>query len=116
MGGAGAESGAAAVDRHLMKSAELLLAVVMPAVVGLALVAPNVAALVLGRAFQQSAAQLIPILVFAWLFQTISTQFVQVSFHLAKKPHLMVFQGIGNLVVNIAAMVILVPPVSLTGV
>jgi len=110
-----AKGGRAAVDAHLIKSAELLLAVVTPAAVGLALVSGNVAALILGPEFQRSAALLIPVLVFAWLFQTISAQFVQVSFHLAKNPQMMVFQGIGSLVVNVAAMVILVPRFQLIG-
>ncbi|QCK88534.1 polysaccharide biosynthesis protein [Phreatobacter aquaticus] len=110
-----AEDGPAAVDRHLTKSGELLLAVVLPAVVGLALVAPHLAALILGPEFRDTAAGLIPILVFAWLFQTISMQFVQVSFHLAKKPMLMVFHGAASLVVNVVAMVFLVGPFGLKG-
>jgi O-antigen/teichoic acid export membrane protein len=110
-----AENGRDAVDAHLMKSTELLLAVVLPAVVGLALVAPQAAALILGQEFQQSATRLMPILSFAWLFQTVSTQFAHVSFHLAKRPRLMVFQGCGNLLVNVAAMVVLVPRFQLVG-
>ena len=109
------EGGRAAVDAHLIKSAELLLAVVTPAAVGLAIVAPNVASLILGSEFHDAAATLIPILVFASLFQTISTQFVHVSFHLAKKPRLMAVQGAGNLAVNVVAMVVLVPRFHLVG-
>jgi O-antigen/teichoic acid export membrane protein len=110
-----AEEGPAAVDTHLTKSGELLLAVVLPAVVGLALVAPHLAALILGPEFRDTAAGLIPILVFAWLFQTISMQFVQVSFHLAKKPMLMVIHGSASLVVNVVAMFFLVGPFGLKG-
>jgi O-antigen/teichoic acid export membrane protein len=110
-----AESGREAVDAHLVKSLELLLSVVTPAVVGLAIVAPNVASLILGPEFHETAARLIPILVFAQLFQTISTQFVHVSFHLAKKPQLMAVQGAGNLAVNVVAMVVLVPRFHLVG-
>ncbi|MCA0319019.1 MAG: lipopolysaccharide biosynthesis protein [Proteobacteria bacterium] len=110
-----AEEGAAAADEHLTRSGELLLAVVMPAVVGLAIVAPHFAALILGPEFRDTAAVLIPILVFAWLFQTISQQFVQVSFHLAKKPSLMVAHGTVILVVNVVAMALLVRPFGLKG-
>jgi O-antigen/teichoic acid export membrane protein len=110
-----AEEGVAAADEHLTRSGELLLAVVMPAVVGLAIVAPHFAALILGPEFRDTAAVLIPILVFAWLFQTISQQFVQVSFHLAKKPSLMVTHGTVILVVNVIAMALLVRPFGLKG-
>ncbi|QCI63702.1 lipopolysaccharide biosynthesis protein [Phreatobacter stygius] len=110
-----AEDGPAAVDAHLTKSGELLLAVVMPAVVGLAIVAPHLAALILGPEFRATAASLIPILVFAWLFQTISQQFVQVSFHLAKKPKLMVAHGTAILIVNVLAMLLLVGRFGLAG-
>jgi O-antigen/teichoic acid export membrane protein len=110
-----AEDGVAAADEHLTRSGELLLAVVMPAVVGLAIVAPHFAALILGPEFRDTAAVLIPILVFAWLFQTISQQFVQVSFHLAKKPSLMVAHGTVILVVNVIAMALLVRPFGLKG-
>jgi O-antigen/teichoic acid export membrane protein len=110
-----AEEGVAAADEHLTRSGELLLAVVMPAVVGLAIVAPQFAALILGPEFRDTAAVLIPILVFAWLFQTISQQFVQVSFHLAKKPSLMVAHGTVILVVNVVAMALLVRPFGLKG-
>jgi O-antigen/teichoic acid export membrane protein len=110
-----AEDGPAAVDAHLTRSGELLLAVVMPAVAGLAIVAPHLAALILGPEFRAAAAELIPILVFAWLFQTISQQFVQVSFHLAKKPTLMVVHGSAILVVNVIAMTLLVGRFGLKG-
>jgi O-antigen/teichoic acid export membrane protein len=110
-----AEEGVDAVDAHLTRSGELLLAVVMPAVVGLAIVAPHFAALILGPEFRDTAASLIPILVFAWLFQTVSQQFVQVSFHLAKKPSLMVAHGTAILVVNLIAMALLVPRFGLIG-
>jgi O-antigen/teichoic acid export membrane protein len=110
-----AEEGVAAADAHLTKSGELLLAVVMPAVVGLAIVAPHFAALILGPEFRATAATLIPILVFAWLFQTISQQFVHVSFHLAKKPLLMVAHGAVILLVNVVAMALLVPRFGLAG-
>lgn len=110
-----AEEGPAAADAHLTRSGELLLAVVLPAVVGLAIVAPHFAALILGPEFRDTAAALIPILVFAWLFQTISQQFVQVSFHLAKKPSLMVAHGTAILIVNVVAMALLVRPFGLKG-
>lgn len=109
------EGGRAAADDHLARSGELMLAVILPAVVGLAIVAPHLATLILGEAFRATAAALIPILAFAWLFQVISQQYVQVSFHLAKKPRLLVLHGLAALVANVVAMLVLVPRYGLKG-
>ncbi|WP_439574519.1 lipopolysaccharide biosynthesis protein [Phreatobacter sp.] len=109
------EGGRAAADDHLTRSGELMLAVILPAVVGLAIIAPHLAELILGEAFRATAAALIPILAYAWLFQVISQQYVQVSFHLAKKPRLLVLHGLAALVVNVACMLVLVPRFGLKG-
>jgi O-antigen/teichoic acid export membrane protein len=109
------EGGRAAADEHLARSGELMLAVILPAVVGLAIVAPHLAALILGESFRPTAAALIPILAFAWLFQVISQQYVQVSFHLAKRPPLLVLHGLSALLANVLAMVVLVPVLGLKG-
>ncbi len=110
-----AQDGHTAANRHLMETAEVLLTVLMPMVVGLALVAPGFASLILGPEFRDAAANLIPILVFAWLFRSISYQFVHVSFQLAKKPSLMGAQGMIILAINIIGMVVLVPRFQLVG-
>jgi O-antigen/teichoic acid export membrane protein len=110
-----AEGGKARADGQLLASAELLLAVVLPAVVGLAIVAAPFAALVLGPEFRDIAALLIPILAFAWLFQAITHQYVQVSFHLAKAPHFLLLQGVVLLCVNVAATLLLVPRFGIVG-
>ncbi|EJL49713.1 membrane protein involved in the export of O-antigen and teichoic acid [Rhizobium sp. CF122] len=110
-----AQDGQKATNRHLMETAEVLLSVLMPMVVGLALVAPGFASLILGAEFRDAAATLIPILVFAWLFRSISYQFVHVSFQLAKKPSLMGAQGMIILAINIIGMFVLVPRFQLAG-
>ncbi len=110
-----ANDGHKATNRHLMETAEVLLTVLMPMVVGLALVAPGFASLILGAEFRDAAATLIPILVFAWLFRSISYQFVHVSFQLAKKPGLMGAQGLIILAINIIGMLVLVPRFQLVG-
>lgn len=109
------EEGPRAADLHLSRSGELLLATILPAVVGLAIVAPHLAALVLGPQFRDSAIELMPILVFACLFQAISQQFVHVSFHLAKKPVLLFLHGCVALSVNVVGMFLLVPAYGLKG-
>lgn len=104
-----------AATRHMLHSMELLLGVLMPAVVGMALVAGKLSGLVLGGEFHEAAANLIPIIAFAWLFRSISYQFIHVSFQLHKKPLLMIAQGVVTLASNIVAMSILIPRYQLLG-
>ncbi|MBW9114076.1 oligosaccharide flippase family protein [Rhizobium cauense] len=110
-----AQDGHKATNRHLLETTEILLTVLMPMVVGLGLVAPGFASLILGAEFRDAAAVLIPILVFAWLFRSVSYQFVHVSFQLAKKPSLMAAQGVIILAINIIGMFVLVPRYQLVG-
>jgi O-antigen/teichoic acid export membrane protein len=103
-----AQGGIAAARPHLERSAELLFAVLLPATIGLVLISPGLANFILGTEFRATAATVMPILCFAWLFQAISHSFVHTSFHLAQRPVLLVCHGAATLVVNILATVILV--------
>lgn len=110
-----AEGGREQADRQLNLSIEMLLTVVLPAVIGLALVAPAFSLLMLGSEFRDMAAHLIPILSFAWLFQAVTQQYVHVSFHLAKTSGFLLMQGTVLLAVNLVLTVLLVPAWGLTG-
>lgn len=110
-----ADEGREATDRHLVQSAELLLAIVMPAAVGLAIIAPYFANVVFGPEFRETAAVLIPILCLAWLLQGFSQQYVQVSFYIAKTPGLLAMQCLSVLIANLAMIVPLVNAFGLKG-
>jgi O-antigen/teichoic acid export membrane protein len=110
-----ADGGARDARPHLEFSFEILLAAVLPAVVGVAFTSSYIAGIVLGSDYRETAAQIIPILAFAWLFQSISQSYVHASFHLAKKPLLTTLQGVGMLLVNLAAMPVLIAKFGLAG-
>jgi O-antigen/teichoic acid export membrane protein len=93
--------------QHLELSFEILLAVILPAVVGFALTSNFVAGIVLGSEYRETASQILPILAFAWLFQSITQSYVHVSFHLAKRPLLITLQGVGMLLINLLTMPLL---------
>jgi len=97
--------GPAEANWKLAQSFELLFAIVLPAVVGVALTADHIAELILGAEFRSSAQAIMPILAFAWLSQSISQQYVQASFHLAQKPVLIIVHGAGALLVNAALII-----------
>jgi O-antigen/teichoic acid export membrane protein len=110
-----ASGGEASARRHLELSFEILLAVIFPAVVGFALTSNFVAAIVLGAQYRETAAQILPILAFAWLFQSITQSYVHVSFHLAKTPSWITLQGVGMLAMNLLTMPLLTIRFGLTG-
>jgi O-antigen/teichoic acid export membrane protein len=110
-----AAGGRGAARAHLESGAELLFAILLPGVVGLALTSPYVAAVVLGPSFRQAAVTIMPILAFAWLFQSISQSYIHISFHLAKKPQLVIVQSVGTLAANAAALPLLVVKFGLPG-
>jgi O-antigen/teichoic acid export membrane protein len=110
-----ASGGEASARRHLELSFEILLAVIFPAVVGFALTSNFVVAIVLGAQYRETAAQILPILAFAWLFQSITQSYVHVSFHLAKTPSWITLQGVGMLAMNLLTMPLLTIRFGLTG-
>jgi O-antigen/teichoic acid export membrane protein len=110
-----AQGGVDAARPHLERAAELLFAVLLPATVGLALISPDLANLVLGPDFRTTASAVMPILCFAWLFQAISQSFVHTSFHLAQRPGLLACHGAATLVINIVATIVLVSRFAFVG-
>lgn len=109
------EGGADLARPHLLFSFEILLAAVLPAVIGVAMTSNYIAGVVLGVEFRETAAQIIPILVFAWLFQAVSQSYIHASFHLAKTPVLMTTQSISMLLINISVMPLLIARYGLVG-
>lgn len=89
---------------HLEESGELLLAILLPLSIGAAMTSPHLASFLLGPAFRETAATIMPILAFAWLFSSISNSYVHISFHLAKRPELTIAHGAATLAVNICSL------------
>jgi O-antigen/teichoic acid export membrane protein len=101
--------------RHLADGAEILFAVMLPAAVGLAIAAPQVAGTILGPEYRLAAAQLIPWLAFAFFFHSVSQQFVQLSFGLAEKPYLYIRHTAAIFFINLALMLPLVKTFGVVG-
>lgn len=105
----------AATTRHLADGAEILIAVMLPAAVGLAIAAPQVAGTILGTDYRATAAILIPFLAFAFFFHSVSQQFVQLSFGLAEKPYLYIRHTASIFFINLALMLPLVMTFGIVG-
>jgi len=90
--------------RQLARTGELLLAVLAPAAVGLGLTAPYLVSFLLGPSFRDTAVQVMPIVAFAWLFQSLSQSYIHVSYHLAMKQWMSIPHGIAALGANCAML------------
>ena len=78
-----ANRGDAAVRTHLADCSELLFGMILPASLGLAVISPHVANLILGADFRELAAQAMPIIAIAVIFQIITQQYLHASFLLS---------------------------------
>lgn len=100
-----AAEGVEGARRHLASGGEVLLGLLLPLVVGVAMVGPQFAMVMLGERFREEAAALIPILSFVWLFQGLTQNYVHVGFHLSGRSGGMVMQSLVSLAVNFALIV-----------
>jgi len=99
-----AQYGAPKAREQLERFGETLLAVSVPAAVGLSLTIPYLASFLLGPAFRETAGLIVPMLAVGWLFQCITQYYVHVSFHLAKRPEWSLVQGLASVGINLACI------------
>jgi O-antigen/teichoic acid export membrane protein len=78
-----ANQGRAAVRSHLGECVEFLLSVTLPACLGFAVISSHVANVVLGVDFREIAAQTMPIVAVAVIFQILTQQYLHASFLLS---------------------------------
>lgn len=78
-----AAKGDAAARTHLAECAELLFSITLPASLGFAVISAHVANVVLGADFRETAAQVMPVIAIAVIFQTLTQQYLHASFLLS---------------------------------
>lgn len=96
--------GSANAREKLERFGAILLAVSVPSAVGLSLTVPYLASFLLGPAFRDTAASIVPILAFGWLLQCCTQYYIHVSFHLAKRPEWSLVQALTSVAVNAACI------------
>jgi O-antigen/teichoic acid export membrane protein len=92
-----------------------LLAVTLPACAGLALTADYVAASLVGPAFRDGVAALLPIMCFTALARGLRAHFIDHAFHLSGRPLLMLWTYLPATVLNIALNLYVVPHYGMLG-
>jgi O-antigen/teichoic acid export membrane protein len=110
-----ATSGAEAARAHLSKCLELLLAITLPACIGFAIVSPQIANLVLGPDFRETARQAMPVLAIAVAFQIVTQQYLHNSFLLSNR-NLFYFVNTGSMLLfNVILALVLIPRYGVMG-
>jgi O-antigen/teichoic acid export membrane protein len=103
-----ANQGEAAVRSHLAECVELLFSITLPACLGFAVISSHVANVVLGADFREVAAQAMPIVAVAVVFQVLTQQYLHASFLLAGRNSLYLINTASIIAANVILSYILV--------
>jgi O-antigen/teichoic acid export membrane protein len=103
-----ANQGNAAVRSHLAECVELLLAITLPACLGFAVISTHVANVILGPDFREVAAQTMPIVAVAVVFQVLTQQYLHASFLLSGRNSLYLINTASIIAANVILSYVLV--------
>jgi len=110
-----ANQGRDAVRSHLEECFEFLLAMVLPASVGFAVVSTQIADVVFGPDFRIMAAAAMPIVSIAVIFQIMSYQYLHIGFLLSERNSFYFWNTSLVLVVNLAVSCVLIQQMGAVG-
>jgi len=110
-----ANQGHAALRSHLGECAELLFSITLPACLGFAVIAPHVANVVLGVDFRATAAEIMPIIAVAVVFQILTQQYLHVSFLLSGRNSFYLINTVSIIAANLILSYVLISEYSVVG-
>jgi O-antigen/teichoic acid export membrane protein len=110
-----AKQGRAAVRSHLAECVELLLSITLPACLGFAIISSHVANVVLGPDFREIAAQTMPIVAIAVIFQIMTQQYLHVSFLLSGRNSFYLINTASIIAANVMLSYLLISKYGTTG-
>jgi O-antigen/teichoic acid export membrane protein len=96
-----ANQGTAAARSHLGECVELLLGVTLPACLGFAVISAHIANVILGADFRATAAETMPIVAGAVIFQILTQQYLHTSFLLSGRNSFYLINTASIIVVNV---------------
>jgi O-antigen/teichoic acid export membrane protein len=103
-----ANRGHDAVRSHLAECLELLLSVTLPACLGFAVISTHVANVVLGVDFREIAAQTMPVVAIAVIFQILTQQYLHASFLLSERNSFYLINTASIIAANVILSYVLV--------
>jgi O-antigen/teichoic acid export membrane protein len=103
-----ANQGPEATRSHLEDCLEFLLAIMLPACIGFAIVSGHIANVILGPDFRSMAVEVMPIVSVAVIFQIMSYQYLHISFLLSERNTFYLLNTGSALAVNLVASYLLI--------
>ncbi len=103
-----ARQGDAAVRAHFAECAELLFGITLPAALGFAMISWHIANVVLGADFREIAAQTMPIVAVAVIFQIMTQQYLHAGFLLSGRNGFYLINTVAIIVANVILSWVLV--------
>jgi O-antigen/teichoic acid export membrane protein len=103
-----ASNGDVAARSHLAECLELLFGITLPAALGLAMISTHVANVVLGPDFREIAAQTMPIIALAVIFQILTQQYLHASFLLSERNSFYLINTLSIVVANVILSYVLI--------
>jgi O-antigen/teichoic acid export membrane protein len=97
-----------AVRSHFADCAELLLSITLPACLGFAMISGHVANVILGADFREMAAQTMPIIAVAVVFQILTQQYLHASFLLSGRNSFYLINTASIIVANLILSYVLI--------
>jgi O-antigen/teichoic acid export membrane protein len=110
-----ANQGQTAVRSHLGECAELLLSITLPACLGFAVISSHIANVVLGADFRETAAEIMPIIAVAVLFQILNQQYLHVSFLLSGRNSFYLINTASIIAANVMLSYVLIGKYGVVG-
>lgn len=107
--------GQEAAGRQLSQNAIALLGLGLPSAAGIVLLAPEISALFLGQAYQDSAAELMPWIAAGALLAGLKAYYFDLSFQLGNKTVLQVWVVLASALVNVCLNYFLIPIFGILG-
>jgi O-antigen/teichoic acid export membrane protein len=97
-----------AVRSHLSECVELLFSITLPACLGVAMISAHVANVILGADFREMAAQTMPIIAVAVVFQILTQQYLHASFLLSGRNSFYLINTASIIVANLILSYVLI--------
>jgi O-antigen/teichoic acid export membrane protein len=103
-----AKQGDAAVKTHLAECLELLAGITLPACLGFAAISAHVANIILGVDFREVAAQIMPVIAVAVIFQVLTQQYLHAGFLLSGRNSFYLINTASIIAANVILSYVLV--------
>lgn len=102
-------------QEQLTQNYQLLLAISLPAVLGLTILSSNITSVVFGSDYHEQATMILPIISFAMFFQGLKAYYTDNSYQLGRTTYKQAFPVIIGIIMNVMLNLFLIPKLGLFG-